>query len=114
MRRSETAALRRDGSVQTDLQPRLATMMTGQFDRITVDPDRLGGTPYIRGLRIFVGMLVEMVAAGRRPTRIVTEYPYLEPEDVREALAYSAALAESYGGVKPKLDDDIRREGVLL
>jgi uncharacterized protein (DUF433 family) len=70
-------------------------MVIAQFDRITVDPERLGGKPCIRGLRISVGMLVEMVAAGKTTEEIITEYPYLEPEDVREALAYSAALAEN-------------------
>jgi uncharacterized protein (DUF433 family) len=64
-----------------------------QFDKITVDPQRLGGKPCIRGLRIPVGMIVRMVAAGKTVAEIISEYPYLEAEDVRQALAYSAALA---------------------
>jgi uncharacterized protein (DUF433 family) len=70
-------------------------MVVAQFDRVTVDPDRLGGKPCIRGLRISVGMVVQMVAAGKTVENIVSEYPYLEAEDVRQALAYSAALAEN-------------------
>jgi uncharacterized protein (DUF433 family) len=66
-----------------------------EFDRITVDPKVLGGKPCIRGLRISVGMIVQMVAAGKSIEEIVDEYPYLEAEDVRQALAYSAHLAES-------------------
>jgi uncharacterized protein (DUF433 family) len=70
-------------------------MADAEFDRITVDPARLGGKPCIRGLRISVGMVVQMVAAGKSVDEIVSEYPYLEAEDVRQALAYSAALAEN-------------------
>jgi len=70
-------------------------MVNTQFDRITVDPDRLGGKPCIRELRISVGMVVQMVAAGKTIEEILAEYPYLEAEDVKQALGYSAALAES-------------------
>jgi uncharacterized protein (DUF433 family) len=66
-----------------------------RFDRITVDPDVLGGRPCIRGLRMSVGMVVQMVASGKTSQQIVEEYPYLEVADVQQALAYSAALAES-------------------
>lgn len=70
-------------------------MTSTPFDRITVDPGRLGGKPCIRGLRISAGMIVQMVAAGKTVAGITAEYPYLEVEDVRQALAYSAALAEN-------------------
>jgi uncharacterized protein (DUF433 family) len=70
-------------------------MTTRRFDRITVDPARLGGKPCIRGLRISVGMIVEMFAAGKSTEAILDEYPYLEAEDIRQALAYSAALVEN-------------------
>lgn len=70
-------------------------METAQFDRITVNPARLGGKPCIRELRISVGMIVQMVAAGKTAEDITVEYPYLDAEDVRQALAYSAALAEN-------------------
>jgi uncharacterized protein (DUF433 family) len=55
----------------------------------------LGGKPCIRSLRISVGMVVQMVAAGKTTAQIIDEYPYLDAEDVRQALGYSAALAEN-------------------
>jgi uncharacterized protein (DUF433 family) len=70
-------------------------MVNTQFDRITVNPDRLGGKSCIRELRISVGMVVQMVAAGKTIDEILAEYPYLEAEDVQQALACSAALAEN-------------------
>lgn len=69
-------------------------MVNIQFDRVTFDPEVLGGKPCIRGLRISVGMIVQMLAAGKTTEEILSEYPYLEAEDVSQALAYSAALAE--------------------
>jgi uncharacterized protein (DUF433 family) len=71
-------------------------MVNPQFDRITVDPDRLGGKPCIRELRISVGIVVQMIAAGKTIDEILAEYPYLEAEDVKQALAYSAALAAGF------------------
>jgi uncharacterized protein (DUF433 family) len=70
-------------------------MVNAPFDRITVDPDRQGGKACIRELRISVGMVVQMVAAGKTIDEILAEYPYLEAEDVKQALAYSADLAEN-------------------
>lgn len=70
-------------------------MPTTPFDRITVDPAVLGGKPCIRGMRISVGMVVQMVAAGKTTAEIIDEYPYLEVDDIRQALAYSAELAEN-------------------
>ena len=69
-----------------------------QFDRITQDPNILAGRAAIRGLRISVAHVVNLVANGMTPTEIVAELPDLEEEDVRQALAYAAALArdESY------------------
>ncbi len=55
----------------------------------------LGGKPCIRGMRISVGMIVQMVASSKSSQQIVEEYPYLDVGDVQQALAYSAALAES-------------------
>lgn len=70
-------------------------MAVAAFDRITVDPTRLGGKPSIRGLRISVAMIVQMIAAGKTVEEILAEYPYLEADDVRQALEYSAALVEN-------------------
>lgn len=68
--------------------------MERTFDRITQDPNILAGRATIRGLRISVAHVVNLVANGMTPTQIVTEFPDLEEEDVRQALAYAAALAQ--------------------
>jgi uncharacterized protein (DUF433 family) len=60
------------------------------FTRITVDPKQMGGVPCIRGLRIPVATVVEMVAEGMSEGEILRAYPDLETEDVREALRYAA------------------------
>jgi uncharacterized protein (DUF433 family) len=60
------------------------------FERITTDPDVMGGLPRIRGLRIPVASVVAMVADGMSTAEIVAELPDLTPEDVREALLYAA------------------------
>lgn len=62
--------------------------------RITLDPAVMGGKPCIRGLRITVGTIVGLLAAGRTIPEILHAYPYLEEEDVREALAYAAWRSE--------------------
>jgi uncharacterized protein (DUF433 family) len=60
------------------------------FTRITVDPEMMGGVPCIRGLRIPIATIVEMVAEGMDDEEILRAYPDLEPEDIREALRYAA------------------------
>ncbi len=62
--------------------------------RITRDPAVMSGKPCIRGLRVTVGTVVGLLAAGRTPDEILTAYPYLEADDIREALAYAAWRAE--------------------
>lgn len=62
--------------------------------RITFDPNVMGGKPCIRGLRVTVGTIVGLVAAGHSAADILQAYPYLEAEDIREALAYAAWRAE--------------------
>lgn len=64
------------------------------LQRITFDPTVMGGKPCIRGLRVTVGTIVGLLAAGRTEQDILKAYPYLEPEDLREALAYAAWRAE--------------------
>ena len=54
----------------------------------------MGGKPSIRGMRVTVGMVVEALAAGRTTDDLLTDFPYLEEEDVREALAFAAILAQ--------------------
>ena len=61
-----------------------------KFTRITIEPDKMGGMPCIRGLRIPVATVVGMVANGMTEKDILKAYPYLEPEDIREALFYAA------------------------
>jgi len=60
------------------------------FDRITFDPQVMGGRACIRGLRVTVSLILNLTANGMTPEEIVEEYPYLEAEDVREALRYAA------------------------
>ncbi|MBF0530892.1 MAG: DUF433 domain-containing protein [Deltaproteobacteria bacterium] len=62
--------------------------------RITFNPSIMGGKPCIRGMRITVGTIVGLVASGLSFEQILREYPYLEPDDVKEALAYAAWRAE--------------------
>jgi uncharacterized protein (DUF433 family) len=64
------------------------------FDRITFDPNVMGGRACIRGMRVTVSLIVNLVANGMCGEEIVEAYPYLEPADVRQALQYAAWLAE--------------------
>jgi uncharacterized protein (DUF433 family) len=64
------------------------------FDRITFDPQIMGGRACIRGLRITVSLILNLVANGMSAQEITRDYPYLEPEDIRQALQYAAWLAE--------------------
>lgn len=65
-----------------------------ELARITTDPQVMGGKPCIRGLRVTVGTVVGLVAAGRTNDEILKLYPYLEEADIPEALAYAAWRAE--------------------
>ena len=65
-------------------------MSAMKYTRITVRPDQLGGTPCIRGLRIPVATVVAMVADGMSEEEILSDFPDLESEDIREALHYAA------------------------
>lgn len=65
-----------------------------QLTRITLDPHVMGGKPCIRGLRVTVGTVVGLLASGHSTEDILKAYPYLEEEDVREALAYAAWRVE--------------------
>ena len=65
-----------------------------QFPRITRDPAVMGGTACIGGLRVTVSTVVGLLAARRSREEILEAYPYLEPEDIDEALAYAAWRVE--------------------
>ena len=61
-----------------------------RYDRITVEPDKMGGVPCIRGLRVPVATVVGMVAEGMTNEEILEAYPYLEADDIRQSLEYAA------------------------
>ena len=64
------------------------------LQRITRDPAVMGGRPCIRGMRVTVGTIVGLLAAGRTNEEILQAYPYLEADDIRAALSYAAWRAE--------------------
>jgi uncharacterized protein (DUF433 family) len=64
------------------------------FTRVTQDPAVMGGKPCIRGLRVTVGMIVSQIGAGRSIEELLADYPYLERDDVLEALRYAAWRAQ--------------------
>jgi len=61
-----------------------------ELQRITIDPEQCGGRPCIRGLRIRVKDVLDMLAAGVSREEILADYPYLEPEDIDATLEYAA------------------------
>lgn len=63
-------------------------------DRITLDPEVMGGKPCIRGLRLTVGTILGLLAAGRSEEEILEAYPYLEREDIQAALTYATWRVE--------------------
>jgi uncharacterized protein (DUF433 family) len=64
------------------------------LDRITRNPLIMGGKPCLRGMRVTVGTIVGLVAANHSFSEILSAYPYLEEEDIRQALAYAAWRVE--------------------
>ncbi len=65
-----------------------------KFERITTNPQVCAGKPCIRGLRFPVSRLLGLLASGETPESILKSYPYLEADDIREALGYAALLAD--------------------
>lgn len=65
-----------------------------QLTRITLNPQVMGGKPCIRGLRVTVGMVVGLLASGHTSAEVLRLYPYLEEDDLSEALAYAAWRVE--------------------
>ncbi len=65
-----------------------------QLDRISFDPNVMGGKPCIRGMRVTVGTIVGLIASGSTAEEILADYPYLEAEDIPAALSYAAWRAE--------------------
>ena len=66
------------------------------LDRITRNPEVMGGKPCLRGMRVTVGTIVGLVASGRSTPEILAAYPYLEDDDIRQALAYAAWRVEEF------------------
>ena len=64
------------------------------FDRITQEPGVMGGKACLRGMRVTVGMIVGQIGAGHTIEEVLADYPYLEREDILQALRYAAWLAE--------------------
>jgi uncharacterized protein (DUF433 family) len=65
-----------------------------QLDRITREPGKMGGKACIRGMRVTAGLIVGQIGAGRSIEQVLADYPYLEREDVLQALRYAAWRAE--------------------
>ena len=64
------------------------------LNRITQNPCLMGGKPCIRGMRVTVGMIVAQISSGRSTDELLADYPYLEREDITQALQYAAWRAE--------------------
>lgn len=65
-----------------------------QLNRITQEPNMMGGKACIRGMRVTVGIVVGQIGAGHSVDELLADYPYLEREDIMQALRYAAWLAE--------------------
>ena len=65
------------------------------LDRVTVDPDIMGGRPCVRGMRFPVSRILGMLAAGEDEATILANHPDLEAEDIHQALVYAAMLADN-------------------
>jgi len=71
-------------------------MQFPDIDRITIDPQVMGGKPCIRGMRVTVGMITGLVASGASFDQIVKLYPYLDSEDIKAALTYATWRSEEH------------------
>lgn len=69
-------------------------MSENGFSRITFDPEQCGGRPCIRGMRIRVKDILDMLAGGATESEILADFPYLEAEDIKASLAYAAAQVD--------------------
>jgi uncharacterized protein (DUF433 family) len=75
------------------------------FDRITFDPRIMAGQACIRGMRVPVSLILNLVAHGKAVEEIIEDYPYLEPEDVQQSLLYAAWLTREQ--VYPIIDEKV-------
>lgn len=72
-----------------------------QFNRITFDTNIMGGRACIRGMRMTVSLILNLISNNMTAKEIVKEYPYLEEEDIRQSLQYAAYSASSTSNPKP-------------
>lgn len=79
--------------MQNEAMTEKPTAIEAAFGRITFEPGKMGGRACIRGLRITVGQVVSLVAEGASWDEILEDYPDVEADDIRQALAYAAWLA---------------------
>ena len=70
--------------------------MDNVLSRITQSPEVMGGKPCLRGMRVTVGTIIGLLAAGKSHQEILADFPYLEPDDIRAALAYAAWRTEEH------------------
>ena len=64
------------------------------FDRITQNPEMMGGRPCVRGMRVTVGMIVGQIGTGHSIEELLANYPSIEREDILQALRYAASLTQ--------------------
>lgn len=76
-------------------------MPSSNFERITVNPNQMGGVPCIRGLRIPVATVLRMLAGGMTEQEILCDYPDLQVEDVRECLRFACAMERELAAPRP-------------
>ena len=77
----------------------------GQLNRITQQPEIMGGKACIRGMRVTVGMVVGQISAGNSVEEILADYPYLERDDIMQAVRYAAWRTEMrHAGAKQSFD----------
>jgi uncharacterized protein (DUF433 family) len=79
------------------------------LDRITIDPQVMQGKPCVRGMRITVGLVVNLLANGMTTPDILRNYPDLEEEDIRQCLGYAASLAEDRVAIYRESDVAVSR-----
>jgi len=73
---------------------RVRSQMLQALNRITFDPNIMGGKACIRGMRIPVSLILNLLANGKSSAEIIDDYPYLEPEDIQQVMLYAAWLSE--------------------
>ncbi len=83
-------------------------MAMEKFDRITHDPDVMGGRACIRGMRVTASLVLNLLASGANTEEITQAYPYMEAEDIRQAQKYAAWLSEE--SIPPPESAEIRKE----